>query len=80
MPRKTAPRTAEDWIDELMRLRRMSAAAQIDLRHGEEWKRATVALLEALQVLVAASPDGEALALEQAHARFSGSQPTKRSA
>lgn len=67
MPRPVSVRDAEDWHDEMVRLRRLSRAAEIEPQRSEQWRREVRRHVDALLLLIACSPDGESTAIEMAH-------------
>lgn len=73
-------RGPEEWRQEMQRLSRISAAARIDLLHGEDWRRVVTTLADTLALLVVVRPELEepaiAHALEVA-ARL-GAEPDKK--
>ena len=66
-------RTSADWCDDLAKLARIRAAAELDYEAGarsEAWARLVRASSDSLAVLLAVSPDGEAEALTAARTRL----------
>ncbi len=66
MPRAVGVRDPDDWTDEMMRLRRLSRAADIDPHRSSEWKAQVRRHADALLLLIGASSDGERAAIEMA--------------
>lgn len=68
-------RTDEDWVEELSRVHRIRAAADVAVKEGDrgqDWGAAVRASADALVLLLAVSDAGEAEAIAAARARLRG--------
>jgi hypothetical protein len=66
-------RSEEDWADEVARVQRIRAAAELAVQGGErsaEWGAAVCASADALVLLLGVSRDGEDEAVSAARARL----------